>query len=108
MANNKKFMDFISTEVAKKNLSDNPMVKFALKDFEDTSMKICEAIDAKDKDSTAKYYAEVTIKLRTFVSYAWAAGIINSDELLGYKATIDNFVRNEKKKFNDYFKEEVA
>lgn len=108
MANNKKFMDFISTEVAKKNLSDNPMVKFALKDFEDTSMKICKAIDAKDKDSTAKYYAEVTIKLRTFVSYAWAAGIINSDELLGYKATIDNFVRNEKKKFNDYFKEEVA
>ena len=105
MASNKNFMNFISNEVAKKNLSDNPMVKFALKDFEDTSMKICKAIDAKDKDSTGKYLTEVTIKLRTFVSYAWAAGIINSDELLGYKATIDNFVRNEKKKFNDYFKE---
>ena len=108
MASNKNFMNFISNEVAKKNLSDNPMVKFALKDFEDTSMKICKAIDAKDKDNTGKYLTEVTIKLRTFVSYAWAAGIINSDELLGYKATIDNFMRNEKKKFNDYFKEEVA
>ena len=105
MANNKKFMGYISSEVAKKNLSDNPMVKFALKDFEDTSMKICRAIEAKDKDSTAKYLTEVTIKLRTFVSYAWAAGIINSDELLGYKATIDNFEVNEKKKFDDYFKE---
>ena len=105
MTSNNKFMDFISTEVAKKNLSDHPVVKFALKDFYNTSMKICDAIDAKDKDSTGKYLTEVTIKLRTFVSYAWAAGIINSDELLGYKATIDNFVRNEKKKFNDYFKE---
>lgn len=108
MASNKNFMNFISTEVAKKNLSDNPMVKFALKDFEDTSMKICKAIDTKDKDSTAKYLTEVTIKLRTFVSYAWAAGIINSDELLGYKATIDNFSAKETKKFDDYFKEEVA
>lgn len=105
MANNKNFMNFIREEVAKKNLGDNPMVKFALKDFEDTSMKICRAIDAKDKDSTAKYLAEVTIKLRTFVGYAWSMKIINSDELLGYKATIDNFERNEKKKFNDYFKE---
>ena len=34
MASNKNFMNFISNEVAKKNLSDNPMVKFALKDFE--------------------------------------------------------------------------
>ena len=45
MASNKNFMNFISNEVAKKNLNDNPMVKFALKDFEDTSMKICRAID---------------------------------------------------------------
>lgn len=105
MASNKNFMNFISNEVAKKNLSDNPMVKFALKDFEDTSMKICRAIDDKDKDSTAKYLTEVTIKLRTFVNYAWATGIINTDELLGYKATIDNFSANETKKFNDYFKE---
>ena len=33
MASNKNFMNFISNEVAKKNLSDNPVVKFALKDF---------------------------------------------------------------------------
>lgn len=105
MADNKNFMSFIRNEVAKKNLSDNPMVKFALKDFDDSSMRICRAIDAKDKDSTAKYLTEVTIKLRTFVSYAWATGIIDSDELLKYKATIDNFSANETKKFNDYFKE---
>lgn len=105
MADNKNFMSFIRNEVAKKNLSDNPMVKFALKDFDDSSMRICRAIDAKDKDSTAKYLTEVIIKLRTFVSYAWATGIIDSDELLKYKATIDNFSANETKKFNDYFKE---
>ena len=48
---------------------------------------------------------EVTIKLRTFVNYAWATKIINTDELLKYKAIIDNFSANETKKFNDYFKE---
>lgn len=70
MADNKNFMDFIKTEVSKKNLGDNPMVKVALDDFDNTSRNICKAIDAKDKDSITKYLTEVAIKLRTFVNYA--------------------------------------
>lgn len=108
MANNKNFMSFIKSEVSKKNLLDNPMVKFALKDFDDTSMKICCSIDKKDRESTAKYLAEVEVKLRTFVNYAWAMKFIDSDELLGYKATIDKFVHNEKQKFDEYFNKEAV
>ena len=102
MASNKNFMDFIRTEVAKKNLTNNPFVRFALTNFDDASMKVCWAINSNDKDSTAKYLTELEIKMRDFVSYAWAMKLISTDELLKYKAKIDNFARNE---LNAHFKE---
>ena len=108
MTSNNKFMDFISTEVAKKNLSDHPVVKFALKDFYNTSMKICDAIDAKDKDGAAMYLKDIILRLNCFLSYAWVTGIITNDDFVVYSRAVDNFSAKETKKFDDYFKEEVA
>ena len=108
MTSNNKFMDYISTEVAKKNLSDHPVVKFALKDFYNTSMKICDAIDAKDKDGTARYLKDIILRLNCFLSYAWVTGIITNDDFVVYSRAVDNFAAKEKKNFDDYFKEEVA
>lgn len=108
MTSNKKFMDFISTEVAKKNLSDHPVVKFALKDFYNTSMKICDAIDAKDKDGAAMYLKDIILRLNCFLSYAWVTGIITNDDFVVYSRAVDNFAAKEKKNFDGYFKEEVA
>ena len=108
MTSNKKFMDFIYSEVSKKNLSDNPVVKFALKDFDNTSMKICDAIDAKDKDGAAMYLKDIILRLNCFLSYAWVTGIITNDDFVVYSRAVDNFAAKEKKKFDDYFTEEVA
>ena len=108
MASNKKFMDFIRTEVAQKNLNDHPVVKFALKDFDNTSMKICDAIDAKDKDGAEMYLKDIIFRLNCFLSYAWVTGIITNDDFVVYSRAVDNFAAKEKKGFNDYFKEEVA
>ncbi len=102
MANNKKFMDYIRNEVGKKNLTNNQFVRFALTNFDDASMKVCWAINSNDKDSTAKYLTELEIKMRDFVGYAWAMKLISTDELLKYKAKIDNFA---KKELNSHFKE---
>ena len=105
MTSNKKFMDFISNEVTSKNLNDHPVVKFALKDFDNTSMKIC---DAKDKDGAEMYLKDIILRLNCFLSYAWVTGIIANDDFVVYSRAVDNFAAKEKKRFNDYFKEEVA
>lgn len=108
MTSNKKFMDFIRNEVAKKNLGEHPVVMFALKDFDNTSMKICDAIDTKDKDGVAMYLKDIILRLSCFLSYAWVTGIITNDDFAVYSRAVDNFAAKEKKKFDDYFKEEVA
>lgn len=108
MANNKNFMNFISNEVTSKNLNDHPVVKFALKDFDNTSMKICDAIDVNDKDGAVKYLKDIILRLKCFLSYAWVTGIISNDDFVVYSRAVDNFSENEAKKLDDYFKEEVA
>lgn len=108
MASNKKFMDFISNEVTSKNLNNHPVVKFALKDFYNSSMEICDAIDANDKDGAKKCLKDIILRLNCFLSYAWVTGIITNDDFVVYSRAVDNFSANEKKKFDDYFKEEVA
>ena len=102
MANNKYFMDYIRNEAIEKKLTNNPLVKFALTDFDDTSMRVCRAINSNDRDAAAKYLTELEIKMRDFVGYAWAMKLISTDELLKYKAKIDNFA---KKELNSHFKE---
>lgn len=108
MVNNKYFMDCLRNEAGKKNLSDHPVVKFALKDFYNTSMKICDAIDAKDKDGAVMYLKDIILRLNCFLSYAWVTGIITNDDFVVYSRAVDNFAAKEKKNFDDYFKEEVA
>ena len=109
MVNNKYFMNFIRNEISKKTISDdNPFaefVKFALMEFDDTSMRVCRAINSNDRDTAAKELSDLELKLRIFVSYAQAMKIISIDELLKYKAKIDGFA---KKELKSHFKEEVA
>lgn len=105
MANNKKFMDYIRNEVGKCSINDNTVaefVKFALTDFEDTSMRVCRAINSNDRDTAAKELADLELKMRIFISYAQAMKLISIDELFKYKAKIDGFA---KKELNSHFKE---
>ena len=102
MVNNKYFMDFIRNEISKKTISDdNPFaefVKFALTEFDDTSMRVCRAINSNDRDTAAKELADLELKMRIFISYAQAMKVICIDELFKYKAKIDGFAKNVLKK----------
>lgn len=106
MVNNKYFMNFVRNEISKKTISDdNPFaefVKFALTEFDDTSMRVCRAINSSDRDAAAKELADLELKMRIFVSYAQAMKVISIDELFKYKAKIDGFAKNVLRK---HFKE---